>query len=194
MPPRQCPQRNRCKESVNHDGRGEDSLPLPPPPPPIVPRVPELVAQTNQLIAIVLAHLPQPQAQRETVGCTSANFFRHHSPTFDGVAGAIATNRWLTGKQILMRTVKYPNEQKVEYASLKLMGEAAYWWMSKHGMLVAELGENVLITWERFQKEFNDLFIPKEQREMRVREFLTLTQGNMTVEQYVGSTTISKQI
>jgi hypothetical protein len=58
-----------------------------------------------------------------------------------------------------MRTLKCPNEQKVEYASLKLMGEAAYWWMSKHGMLVAKLGENVLITWERFQNNsMNGLF------------------------------------
>jgi hypothetical protein len=47
-----------------------------------------------------------------------------------------------------------------------------------------ELGERVPITWKRFIQEFNHRFLPQEQRELRAREFLELTQGNINIEQY----------
>jgi hypothetical protein len=190
MPPKRRTQRNRREESVNREARGENAPPPPPPPPPVMPGVAELVAQTNQLIATVLARLPpqnehgEPREHRETIGCTSANFFRHNSPTFDGIAGPIAADHWLNGIQRLMVALKCTDEQKVNYAGLKLTGEAEYWWMSKQAMLILELGEDVPITWERFKQEFNDRFFPQEQRQMRAREFLALTQGDMNVEQY----------
>jgi hypothetical protein len=189
MPPKRRTQRNRQEESVNREARGENAPPQPPPPPPVMPGVAELVAQTNQLIATVLARLPpqnehgEPREHRETIGCTSANFFRHNSPTFDGIAGPIAADHWLNGIQRLMVALKCIDEQKVNYAGLKLIGEAEYWWMSKQAMLITELGEDVPITWERFKQEFNDRFFPLEQRQLRAREFLELTQGDMNVEQ-----------
>lgn len=55
--------------------------------------------------------------------------------------------------------------------------------MSKQATLILELGEHIPITWERFNRQFNDWFFPHEQTELRARELLELTQGDMNVEQ-----------
>jgi hypothetical protein len=129
MPPKGQTQRNRREELVNREARSENAPP-PPQPPPTMPGVAELVAQTNQLIATVLACLPpqnehwEPQEHRETIGCTSANFFRHSSRTFNVIPGPIAADHWLNGIERLMGALKCTDEQKVNYVVLKLTGEA----------------------------------------------------------------------
>jgi hypothetical protein len=131
MPPKGQTQRNRRQESVNREARSENAPP-PPPSPLAMPGVAELVAQTNQLMATVLRRLPpqnehwEPHEHRETIGCTSANFFRHNSPTFNVIPGPIAAEHWLNGIQRLVGALKWEriDEQKVNYAVLKLTGEA----------------------------------------------------------------------
>ena len=40
------------------------------------------------------------------------------------------------------------------------------------------------LTWDDFQREFQDKFMPEIYRDEKQREFLTLKQGNMTVAEY----------
>lgn len=114
---------------MNREARSENAPP-PPPSPPVMPSVAELLAQRNQLVATVLPLLsPQnghwePLQRRETIGCTSANFFRHNSRNFHVIPGLIADDRWLNGIQRLVAALKCPDEQKENYAGLKLTGEA----------------------------------------------------------------------
>jgi hypothetical protein len=55
-----------------------------------------------------------------------------------------------------MESLQCTDAQKVNYASLKLMGEASHWWLARKELIAAELGQGVPITWDRFKKEFDD--------------------------------------
>jgi hypothetical protein len=79
---------------VNCEARSENAPP-PPPPPHVMPGV----AQTNQLST-------------------------DNSPDFQRNPGPIAVEHWLNGIERLMGALKCIDEQKVNYAGLKLTGEA----------------------------------------------------------------------
>jgi hypothetical protein len=74
----------------------------------------------------------------------------------------------------------------VEYTAYRLSGEARHWWTAKKVLLIQELGNEEAISWPRFQKEFLQQYFPKILRDAKAREFMDLTQGNMTVAQYAG--------
>ena len=42
----------------------------------------------------------------------------------------------------------------------------------------------VLVTWELFKTAFPERFFPMEMREAKVKEFINLKQGSMTVRKY----------
>lgn len=92
-----------------------------------MPGIAELVAQTDELIATVLASLPltnehwEPHEHRETIGCTSAKFFRNNSCTFNIILEPIADDHWLNGNQRPMGALKCTDEQQENYAGLKLI-------------------------------------------------------------------------
>jgi hypothetical protein len=64
------------------------------------------------------------------------------------------------------------------------VGEASQWWDPTKVSLQAELGNNVPITWAHFKEKFYEQYVPRVQQQLWAKEFLTLTQGNMTVTQY----------
>lgn len=72
----------------------------------------------------------------------------------------------------------------VLYGSYLLQGEAANWWQTKRQLLEMELGSFAAVSWRRWKKEFDDRFFPVSLRRQMAREFNSLVQGGMTVEQY----------
>jgi hypothetical protein len=127
---------------------------------------------------------PQPRDRERVEGCPSSSFFRHNFESFDGSKGPLAADSWIISIQHLMESLQCTDAQKVNYASLKLTGEASHWWLARKGLIAEELGQGVPITWERFKKEFDDRFFPQTQRLQCARDFQDLKQGTMTVEQY----------
>lgn len=86
MPPRQrLPLRNEEEESMN-DRDGGDL----PPPPPQMPDMAQFWANATYFMTTMMAAMPRKGKRNEIVGCSSANFFRHNSPVFDGSAGPLA--------------------------------------------------------------------------------------------------------
>ena len=70
--------------------------------------------------------------------------------------------------------------QKQELASQQFGGAALVWWESLRATFdVAEM------TWEEFKTFFEDNFIPRAVKSQLAREFQDLTQGTMTVWEYV---------
>jgi hypothetical protein len=100
------------------------------------------------------------------------------------VGPLVATNNWITNIQDLSDALRFTNSQKVDYAGLKLEGEASYWWKAIKARLAEEIGRGVPITWDRFKREFNDRFFPQAPRQQCAQEFQDLKQWNMSVEQY----------
>jgi hypothetical protein len=74
----------------------------------------------------------------------------------------------------------------MQYTTYRLSSEARHWWTAKKVLLIQELGSEEAISVPRFEKEFLQQYFPKILRDARAREFMDLTQGNMTVAQYAG--------
>jgi len=122
------------------------------------------------VVALMAAILRQPE-RVEVVSCSSTTFFRHNSPVFYERGGLMAGDDWATSFEDLADVVRCTDEQKVDYAGLKLMGEAKYWCKSAKALIAEELGPNVRIPWERFKREFNDRFFPQAHRQQCARDF-----------------------
>jgi hypothetical protein len=133
-------------------GSGGDA-PLPPPsPPPPPPPPPPPMPTMGQFVYLdklseskwLVVHWPL--------------FFRRNSLVLDAREGSMASDDWVTSFEDLTDALRCTDEQKVDYAGLKLIGEARYWWKARKTFLIEELGRGVPIIWERFEKEFNDRF------------------------------------
>src|SRR5687767_5621690 len=72
------------------------------------------------------------------------------------------------------------SEEKAELAAYQLKGVAQIWfeqWRELRGV-------DALPSWDEFKAAFLDHFFPLELREAKMREFLNLRQGNMSVREY----------
>jgi hypothetical protein len=79
----------------------------------------------------LLAVAPRPAEHAPVVGCSSVHFISHKSPDFYGDEGPVAIVDWLTSHEDLTETLHCTDAQKVDYANLKLRGEAKNWWKSR---------------------------------------------------------------
>ncbi|XP_041011310.1 uncharacterized protein LOC121255088 [Juglans microcarpa x Juglans regia] len=91
---------------------------------------------------------------------------------------------WIDRLEQIFEALFCTDDQKVIYATYNLTDLANNWWKSTQALLQNELGEGVPITWECFKEVFLDCFFPQSLRESRARQFMDLTQGTMTVDQY----------
>jgi hypothetical protein len=122
----------------------------------------------------------------EECGCPFKRFERLHITPFDGKQDPIECKHWLTDVEEILRLAGCTKEQKVQYTAYRLSGEAKNWWTAKKVLLIQELGSEETISWPRFQRKFLQQYFPKILRDAKAREFMDLTQGNMTVAQYAG--------
>jgi hypothetical protein len=175
MPPRrrQAPHRYQDEESIH--GSGGNAPPGPPPPP---------MPNMGQFVAALMAAIPALRERMDIVRCSSAFFSRQNSLEFFGEEGPMMANDWITSHEDLTEMLGCTESQKVVYASLKLKGEANYWWKSKKLDLTREYGQGVPIPWECFKQEFNDRFFPRAQRQQCARDFQDLKQRAMSIEHY----------
>jgi hypothetical protein len=70
--------------------------------------------------------------------------------------------------------------EKVLYASGILEGATSDWWDA----FTASHANADAITWHKFQVNFHAHHIPSGIMKLKKREFLSLTQGNMSVSEY----------
>jgi hypothetical protein len=82
----------------------------------------------------------------EGTGCSMNDFYSHHSESFDGKGDHICGENWLNVVEELLATLRCTNEQRVAYATYKLIGEAKHWWEDKKVVLVADLGLETAIS------------------------------------------------
>src|SRR5688572_5444607 len=71
--------------------------------------------------------------------------------------------------------------EKAELAAYQLKGIAQIWYTQ---WKASRLGDDGPITWGEFKRAFLDHYFPMELREAKMREFLNLKQGGMSVRDY----------
>jgi hypothetical protein len=103
----------------------------------------------------------------------------HHPLAFSHAVDPLYANDWLkvTGKKLDITQCN--DQEKVLYASGRLEGATFDWW---DAFTVAHANVDA-ITWQEFQVNFHAHHIPSGIMKLK-KEFLSLTQGNMTVSEY----------
>jgi hypothetical protein len=119
--------------------------------------------------------------QRQGHRSNMAEFKRLTPPSFEGSTEPLVAEKWLTEMEKAFKVLKCAEEEKVNYATYMLQGDAYDWWRmeeDKHNH------DPEPYTWEMFKAAFYEKYFPTSVRRQKEREFIKLEKGNMTVSQY----------
>ncbi|KAI3446801.1 hypothetical protein Pfo_003466 [Paulownia fortunei] len=111
--------------------------------------------------------LPPPQAKMEPVD-------------FNGGSDPMVAEEWVKSLDTIFDYMRIDDAEKVLCAIFLLKKDARTWW--EGAKLAVNMEE---LTWERFKTIFYDKYFTRDARSLRVKEFLELKQGAMSVCDYV---------
>jgi hypothetical protein len=99
-------------------------------------------------------------------------------PTFSKAEDPLKAEAWIKAIDAKFSAFVMPclEENKANFASLQLRGEALMWW--DH---LKTMQQGHAVTWDEFKQAFKSHHIPKEIMDRKMRELLTLEQGSDTV-------------
>jgi hypothetical protein len=103
----------------------------------------------------------------------------HHPPAFSHSIDPLDASDWLKviGKKLYITQCN--DREKVLYASRRLEGATSDWW---DAFTMAHANADA-ITGQKFQENFRAHHIPSGIMKLKKNEFLSLTQGGMTVRE-----------
>jgi hypothetical protein len=104
----------------------------------------------------------------------------HHPPTFSHAVDPLDADDWLKVIGKKLDITQCNDREKVLYASGRLEGSASDWWDA----FTAAHPNADTITWQEFQENFRAHHIPSGIMKLKKKEFLSLTQGNMSISEY----------
>ena len=125
---------------------------------------------------------PQPQAvRRNAVVKWNYKELRKLGATyFYGTVDLAEAESWLKRIKRVFNMMHCGDEEKFDYAVYLLQDDAYDWWET----VPNSDAQPQKLTWDNFQREFQDKYMPEIYRDEKQREFLNLKQGNMTVAEY----------
>jgi hypothetical protein len=94
----------------------------------------------------------------------------------------MVAEEWLAQLEEIFRVTRSGDRDKVGLAMYRLRGEASRWCKRHREHMEATGGH---ITWEEFKTIFINKYFPSNVKNQKEIEFLTLQQGDMTVDEYV---------
>jgi hypothetical protein len=103
----------------------------------------------------------------------------HHPPAFSHAVDPLDDDDWLKAIGNKLDITQCNDREKVLYALVRLEGAAFDWWDA----FTAAHANAHAITWQEFQVNFYAHHIPSGIMKLK-KEFLSLTQGNMSVSEY----------
>src|SRR5688572_3403425 len=118
--------------------------------------------------------------QASTPASRVRDFTRMNPPEFYGSKVDEDPQAFIDEVARVVTIMGVTSEEKAELAAYQLKGVAQIWfeqWKELRGV-------DVLPTWEEFKTAFLDHFFPLELREAKMREFMNLRQGSMSVREY----------
>jgi hypothetical protein len=110
------------------------------------------------------------------------DFMSHHPPAFSHALDPLDADDWLKVIEKKLDITQCNDQEKALYASGRLEGAASDWW---DAFTTAHANANA-ITWQEFHVNFRAHHIPSLIMKLKKKEFLSLTQGNMSISEYHG--------
>jgi len=110
-----------------------------------------------------------------------SDFQRTKPPSFSHATDPLDADDWLRTIERKLEIARIDEGDKVPFATHYLEGAAAIWWDNAKAIWPADEE----ITWTKFKDHFRKYHIPTGIMKIKQREFLALTQGSMTVNEYL---------
>ncbi|KAF4374839.1 hypothetical protein F8388_010713, partial [Cannabis sativa] len=99
---------------------------------------------------------------------------------FSGSTSPDDAEEWIQRLEEIFDIIGCSDEQKLSVTRFLLERDAFHWWK---GVKLCYPYPST-ISWVDFRREFYDKYFPRSYRDAKLREFLQLTQGYMSVRQY----------
>ncbi|KAF3771469.1 hypothetical protein EJ110_NYTH60339 [Nymphaea thermarum] len=103
-------------------------------------------------------------------------------PIFSGGGSHDKAKDWIEEVERIFRLLKVPEEDRVNYGSYLLKGDAKNWWQSTSEIRFA--GQES-ITWKQYKDSFFNTYFPVYARDKKMQEFLDLQQNQSSLEEYI---------
>jgi len=143
----------------------------------------EIVNAIHRMVDVMQPVAALPRAMIPPIRpVTMEDFMPHKSAKFTGKATSDEADAWLRECEKIFRVIEWTEAQKLTFATFLLVTEAEYWWM---GMQQQMQNRDEEVTWTRFKTRFLEKYFPDSAKHEREAEFLTLQQGNLSVQAYV---------
>ena len=115
-------------------------------------------------------------------------------PTFTGTKGEVDAENWIKRIEQIFRIMGATDEEKLNLATFMLTEEAYHWWEAMERTLTASTAAGastaaIQVTWAQFLDAFDEKYFSAYYQSERRREFMTLQQGSMSMDEYVGKFT-----
>ncbi|XP_073354025.1 uncharacterized protein [Aegilops tauschii subsp. strangulata] len=110
-----------------------------------------------------------------------SNFQQTKPPSFSHTTDPLDADDWLRTIERKLEIARTEEGYKVPFAMHYLEGAAAIWWDNAKTIWPADDE----ITWAKFKEHFRKYHIPIRVMNIKQHEFLALTQGIMTVNEYL---------
>ncbi|XP_039132780.1 uncharacterized protein LOC120269508 isoform X2 [Dioscorea cayenensis subsp. rotundata] len=143
--------------------------------------LPDPASMTDIMREVVL--LLRAQRQQHTPGGgrdLSAEFRRHAPPLFSGTTDPTVAGYWVSQIERTFRAMQCPDRDKVRLATFMLQDSAAQWFENELRLK----GESSFRTWKQFKEAFYAKYFSMSRRAQMERQFLSLRQGSLSVEEY----------
>ena len=144
-----------------------------------------VVAQQTQILQMLAQNQlnqQQPHGRNGQPQITSySDFAGTHPPIFSKAEDPLEADSWLRLMESKFELLVCTEEQKTIFAAHQLRGPAASWWE----IFLAMQPAGHRVPWTEFRAAFKAHHIPSSSVKIKLREFLTLKQGNKTVQEYV---------
>ena len=124
---------------------------------------------------------PPPLPQRPG---SVTDFWRLQPGTFAGTETPLVAEQWLLKTEQLLKAARVPEEERVDVVGIQLTDLAHIWWTNES----ERLGPGPIF-WDVFAAVFLEKFFPSTARYEMERRFITLVQGNRTVDEYAAEFT-----
>ncbi|KAH7661241.1 Zinc finger CCHC-type protein [Dioscorea alata] len=107
-------------------------------------------------------------------------FGRYAPPPFAGTTNPTVSGYWISQIERTFRATQSPDEDKVRLASFMLRDSAAQWFKNELHLK----RDSSFRTWKQFKEAFHAKYFSMSRRTQMDRQFLSLKQGSMSVEEY----------
>ncbi|MQM11784.1 hypothetical protein Taro_044695 [Colocasia esculenta] len=129
------------------------------------------------------AQVPVPQADHG--GPSMMERFKSMSPpSFKEESDPLLAESCMREIEMIFRAIRCTEGDKVTLATYMLQERADVWWSS---LLRTRYEDGAVdVGWDEFVRLFRTKFVPEHIQDKMEQEFLSLTQGSMTVLEYDG--------